>query len=124
MTKGDQIYTIRDVWNTQNVYEHYGIDCGDGTVIHYQKMGEPEIVRASLSDFVADRIVYIRHHLICFAPDIVVERAESRLGERKYNFFFNNCEHFANWCKTGRSFSGQPAKHTYKLWWVFVDWLR
>ena len=26
----------------------------------------------------------------------------SRIGEQKYNLLFNNCEHFANWCKTGR----------------------
>ena len=26
-----------------------------------------------------------------------------RLGEQQYDLFFNNCEHFANWCKTGRS---------------------
>ena len=36
-----------------------------------------------------------------------VERAESRLGEHKYNLLFNNCEHFASWCKTGVSESQQ-----------------
>jgi hypothetical protein len=36
-----------------------------------------------------------------------VERARSRLGENKYNLVFNNCEHFAIWCKTGISESKQ-----------------
>ncbi|MGB7486504.1 MAG: lecithin retinol acyltransferase family protein, partial [Phormidesmis sp.] len=35
--------------------------------------------------------------------DVVIARAESRLGEQRYDLFFNNCEHFASWCKTGRS---------------------
>ena len=31
----------------------------------------------------------------------------SRIGEQRYNLLFNNCEHFANWCKTGRHRSSQ-----------------
>jgi hypothetical protein len=38
---------------------------------------------------------------------VVIGRAESRLGEQRYDLFFNNCEHFATWCKTGRSESAQ-----------------
>ena len=30
-----------------------------------------------------------------------------RLGEQRYNLLFNNCEHFAHWCKTGRHRSNQ-----------------
>ena len=30
-----------------------------------------------------------------------------RLGEQDYNLLFNNCEHFATWCKTGLHRSGQ-----------------
>jgi phage shock protein A len=40
----------------------------------------------------------------------VIHRAQSRLGERKYNLLFNNCEHFATWCKTGVSYSKQVRK--------------
>ena len=31
----------------------------------------------------------------------------SRIGEQRYNLLFNNCEHFATWCKTGRHRSEQ-----------------
>lgn len=37
------------------------------------------------------------------------ERARSRIGEDKYNIIFNNCEHFAVWCKIGISESAQVS---------------
>jgi hypothetical protein len=39
--------------------------------------------------------------ILCDLDDVVIQRAKSRLGETKYDLFFNNCEHFATWCKTG-----------------------
>ena len=45
------------------------------------------------------------YHL--YSPEETVARARSRLGETSYNFFTNNCEHFAIWCKTGVSESMQ-----------------
>jgi hypothetical protein len=36
-----------------------------------------------------------------------VQRAISRIGERRYNIAINNCEHFANWCATGVAISHQ-----------------
>ena len=45
-----------------------------------------------------------------FTPEEVVERAQSRMGERNYNLLVNNCEHFAVWCKTGISDSKQVRK--------------
>ena len=42
-----------------------------------------------------------------YSPKETVERAKSRLGEDKYNLAFNNCEHFALWCKTGLKESSQ-----------------
>lgn len=41
----------------------------------------------------------VGYHL--YTPKETVERAKSRLGEEKYALPFNNCEHFAIWCKTG-----------------------
>ena len=42
-----------------------------------------------------------------YSPQETIERAESRLGERGYDLLFDNCEHFAIWCKTGLSRSTQ-----------------
>jgi hypothetical protein len=106
MARGDQIYVFREFLNLQGVYEHHGIDCGDGTVIHYRKPSET-IERTSLATFTQGKKVYERQYPTSFLPDAVIQRAKSRLGERKYNLLFNNCEHFATWCKTGFSDSQQ-----------------
>jgi len=45
----------------------------------------------------------------------VLERAKSRLGERKYNPLTNNCEHFASWCKTGREYSSQTKPRAWEV---------
>lgn len=101
MARGDQVYAIREVIGIP--YEHHGIDCGDGTVIHYSKLGEASITRTPHDVFARDSIVYIKQQPTAFIADVVIERAQSRLGERQYDLFFNNCEHFANWCKTGNA---------------------
>ena len=39
------------------------------------------------------------YHL--YSPKETIERARSQIGKHGYNLVFNNCEHFALWCKTG-----------------------
>jgi hypothetical protein len=53
----------------------------------------------------------------CSATGVTLRRAMGRLGEQNYNLLFNNCEHFAHWCKTGRHRSGQVENwlHTGSL---------
>ena len=108
MAKGDRIYVYRNLFQFDGLYKHYGIDCGDGSVINYRKPSEV-IEQTSIATFSRGNPVYLAEDPkgFCFVPDVVVERAKSRLGEHKYNLLFNNCEHFANWCKTGISDSKQ-----------------
>ncbi|MGL4881918.1 MAG: lecithin retinol acyltransferase family protein [Waterburya sp.] len=108
MAKGDCIYVYRNLWQLEGLYKHYGIDCGDGTVIHYRKPSET-IERTSLATFSQGNPIYMAEYSDGFGyiADVVVERAKSRLGEQEYNLLFNNCEHFASWCKTGISESQQ-----------------
>jgi hypothetical protein len=108
MAKGDQIYVYREYAKLNGVYQHHGIDCGDNTVIHYRKPSEI-IERTSLDVFTRGNKIYVRQYPVGFSfiPEIVVHRAQSRLGENKYNLLFNNCEHFATWCKIGVSESKQ-----------------
>jgi hypothetical protein len=108
MARGDQIYVYRNLYNFDGVYQHHGIDCGDDSVIHYRKPSEI-VERTSLATFTRGNPIYVKQYLegFCFIPEVVVERALSRLGEQKYNMLFNNCEHFATWCKTGISDSKQ-----------------
>jgi hypothetical protein len=108
MVKGDQIYAMRPFAGLDAVYEHHGIDCGDGTVIHYYKGGgEPVIERTPIEVFARGTPIYTKKTPIAYIADVVVERAESRIGERRYDLLTNNCEHFANWCKTGQNTSQQ-----------------
>lgn len=110
MAKGDQIYVWRKFAKLEGVYKHHGIDCGDNNVIHYRKPSEI-IEKTSLDIFRRENKnkIYKCEYPVgfCFIDEVVVNRAESRLGENKYNLVFNNCEHFATWCKTGISDSKQ-----------------
>jgi hypothetical protein len=121
MAFGDRLYVYRNLWTVDGLYKHYGIDCGDGTVIHYRKPSEI-IEQTSIATFSKGNPVYIAPSIegFCFVPNVVVERAKSRLGENRYNLLFNNCEHFVNWCKTGISDSKQvrdfiPAINKFDL---------
>lgn len=112
MAVGDHIFVY--AWG----YSHHGIDCGDGSVVHFDggpwrilaqgAGGQPaQIRRVAIDEFSAGRPVYIRLHSSTFVPDLVVERAASRIGETGYDLLRNNCEHFAIWCKTGEVRSSQ-----------------
>lgn len=80
---------------------HHGIYCGDDEVIHY--VNGKRICKTPLSKFAKKQRIHIKRHRRSFSQSRVAKRAKRRLGERKYNLIFNNCEHFANWCKTGKS---------------------
>ena len=43
----------------------------------------------------------------CNPPATVIENARSKFGRFDYNTLYNNCEHFARWCKTGNRTSHQ-----------------
>jgi hypothetical protein len=98
MGRGDHLYVHC------GSFSHHGIDCGDKTVIHYD--GE-RIAQVPISTFHAGKPYFTRAYIKCDAPELVLQRAKSRLGEKKYDVFFNNCEHFARWCKTGEHESEQ-----------------
>lgn len=112
MARGDQVYVMRDVMGVP--YQHHGIDCG-GSVIHYRKVGTATVTRTSFEAFARGNPLHTLFQPVSFIPDVVISRAESRLGEQRYNLFFNNCEHFANWCKTGKSLSPQISNFGLRL---------
>ena len=89
------------------LFLHHGIDLGDGSVAHY--LEGREILRSPLAEF-------SRGEPVCEVPypagscspvGVTLRRAMGRLGEQNYNLLFNNCEHFAHWCTTGRHRSAQ-----------------
>ena len=87
------------------LFHHHGIDLGDGTVAHY--LEGREILRSSIDEFRQEQPITVIEHDAASAKGVTLRRAMSRIGEQNYNLLFNNCEHFATWCKTGRHRSGQ-----------------
>jgi hypothetical protein len=87
------------------LFHHHGIDLGDGTVAHY--LEGREILRSPIDAFRQEQPITVIEHDSASTTGVTLRRAMSRIGEQNYNLLFNNCEHFATWCKTGRHRSGQ-----------------
>ena len=81
------------------------------TSSEFFNLAKAEVVQKKYS-FVEVTAVHLMLHECssCYPADTVVERARSKRGENTYSPFTNNCEHFAMWCKTGRSSSDQVNK--------------
>ena len=107
MARGDHIYVPRG-----RHYTHHGIDCGDGSVIHYVgPRGSVRLVaRTPMKEFAAGSAVLVLVHEPRLDADETMTNAESRLGQVGYHLVRNNCEHFAAWCCTGRARSRQVRR--------------
>ncbi|RMD85163.1 MAG: hypothetical protein D6815_02490 [Candidatus Dadabacteria bacterium] len=108
MARGDHIR----VW--RGAYYHHGIELADGTVVHYT--GEPgnkanaRVRRTSMAAFLKGGKKEVVHYGRALPPAEVEKRALSQLGRRRYSLFWENCEHFATWCKTGKWRSEQVGR--------------
>lgn len=93
-----------------SLYTHHavvtGVDRKSGTVgvIEYgsDKVQERTYTQGSLSS-----IAKATYPKSTNDPETTVSRAQSRIGETKYDLQTNNCEHFANWAKSGVAYSDQ-----------------
>ncbi|MBI5091934.1 MAG: lecithin retinol acyltransferase family protein [Candidatus Hydrogenedentes bacterium] len=108
MARGDHIRVKR------RGFWHHGIDCGDGTVIHYT--GEPKnltnaaVARTPMAQFAKGGVVRTVKSACAHDPEEILRRASSRIGETRYGVVRNNCEHFAHWCRTGLPSSKQVRR--------------
>jgi hypothetical protein len=97
-------------------YSHHGIYVGRGRVVHYSGLSGGlwqcgPVKEVSLSRFASGHAVRIVDHSnSLYAPEEIVRRARSRLGEDDYRLLTNNCEHFCNWCHLGVSHSAQVQR--------------
>ena len=105
---GDVIYT------DHVLFKHYGVYAGKGRVIHYigergHFGGSIGIRETSLEEFTKGKEFTVVKFKGAnqYSGQETVQRARSRIREESYNLLFNNCEHFALWCKTGESKSIQ-----------------
>jgi hypothetical protein len=105
MKKGDHLRI------NLGMYHHHGIDRGDGSVIHFGRgihdIANAKVEVVSRKAFSMGRQIDVVESELRFSTDEVVQRAESRLDEREYDLFDNNCEHFVTWCRTGKNSSPQ-----------------
>jgi Lecithin retinol acyltransferase len=107
MAAGDHIYVNR-IW-----YTHHGVEVYDGMVVHFS--GTPSsksgatIRKDSLEAFAHGKKIHLRRYSDPppLPPDEAVRNAESNIGESRYHLVWNNCEHFARWCVTGKLKSSQ-----------------
>lgn len=94
-------------------YQHHGISLGDGRVVHFGR-GVFDMVNACIEVvsedvFSAGKQIKVVESPAKFEPDVIVRRALDRVGERDYELFENNCEHFVGWCRTGKIASRQAS---------------
>jgi len=107
MARGDHIFVRRG-----RHYSHHGIDCGDGTVIHYvgPRGTIRYVARTPVAEFSGGATVQVRTYDHRLDAEAAVRNAESRMGSQGYHLVRNNCEHFAAWCCTGRAASSQVRR--------------
>ncbi|XP_071961427.1 phospholipase A and acyltransferase 1-like [Antedon mediterranea] len=118
------IVTVKRTSPFRPTYYHYGVYIGNGEVIHLSgaefniKAKETaKVHRVTFKEFVGDDDD--NPEVECIPCPFFVNRqevvrlAKSAEGDffrnRKYDLFFNNCEHFARWCH-GDSESKQVQK--------------
>ena len=96
-------------------YAHHGVYVGGGAVVHYAAFAKHwhrgPVEETSLTCFAHRHPVWVqagRPNGLQSAQ--IVGRARSRLGEDRYRFFSNNCEHFSEWCVNGEHRSSQVER--------------
>ncbi len=108
-------------------YEHWAVYVGESEIIHYQAPQgsngltaklKSEVIQETLQEYMGRRGERMtvrlgkinsadRKDFPALDPEVVVERARSKVGKKGYNVIRNNCEHFAKWCKYGKEMSDQ-----------------
>ncbi len=105
MSAGDHIRVNR------GIYYHHGIEVENGAIIHFtgevKSKFNAAVQKTHLYDFVLNGKIERITHLKCFPVEKTIQLTYENLGKTGYNLTFNNCEHFAVYCKTGEQRSRQ-----------------
>ena len=105
---------------TGSIY-HYGVYVSDSEVIQFGlapaarptlKDDEIEVLASDIDVFLAGQFLEVaefdrKEKKANNPPEEAVRIARSRIGERGYHIIYNNCEHFAYECVTGKKYSEQ-----------------
>jgi len=113
-----------------NAFQHYGVYIGNERIIHFAPQEGQELNIANLQEsfesaiihettlekFLNGRALQIDLNIEKkFSENEIIRRARSRINEKGYDLFLNNCEHFARWCVTGESVSYQVKNLPQKI---------
>jgi len=110
LAPGDHIYVRR----SGILYAHHGIYAGNGRVIHFsgreKEKVAPLVHTTPLAQFLKGDELRRREYRHRLAPDETLRIACGQLDRTDYSLLFNNCEHFATHCATGRRESLQARR--------------
>ena len=109
----------------RGIYKHYGVYVGNDTVVHFSGGEGFElsakracIRKTSLENFRKNDEIQIETRCCeSYSRKETVMRALDAVGTEKgkYALPWNNCEHFANWCRYGEKRSSQVEQFVSKV---------
>ena len=109
----------------RGIYKHYGVYVGNDTVVHFSGGEGFElsakracIRKTSLENFQKNDEIQIETRCCeSYSRKETVMRALGAVGTEKgkYALPWNNCEHFANWCRYGEKRSSQVEQFVSKV---------
>lgn len=104
---GDHIRVKR----TRHFYTHHGIYMGDNKVIHVigsiREKVDPEVRETDLSGFLKGGTLKRQEYKERLPASETIRIAEQHISDKSYSMIWNNCEHFATYCVTGKKKSRQ-----------------
>ncbi|XP_031557103.1 phospholipase A and acyltransferase 3-like [Actinia tenebrosa] len=123
---GDLVVFIRK----KGAYRHYAVNVGDGYIIHATSVSDERVGSFDVLGCcsTSSNIAMIKKEKYShfkqqgdkvrvedgswndkppLPVEEIIERAQSKIGVRDYSVLFNNCEHFARWCRYGEESSDQ-----------------
>jgi hypothetical protein len=104
---GDHIYVKRK----GHFYSHHGIYAGNGQVLHFKgavrEKQDPTVIISDMATFLNDGKLQKRSYDRRLPHAETVHLARAHLAQKGYSLVFNNCEHFATYCATGKKKSTQ-----------------
>ena len=102
-------YRLRGIYCHHAIVKHVDEESGEIKTIEYSRTPSGKFQVMEKTHRFQEVTVYLMLHE-SFDRDLVISKAQSKIGEEQYNLVTNNCEHFAMWCITGRSSCDQINK--------------
>lgn len=102
-------YRLQGIYCHHAIVKHVDEESGEIKTIEYSRTPSGKFQVMGKTHRFQEVTVYLMLHE-SFDRDLVLWRAQSKIGEEQYNLVTNNCEHFTMWCITGRSSCDQINK--------------